>query len=91
MAEPATLSSDLVTSLAEAARTLTEPLAAFEAIAWASSVQLAEVPSAFMALFASFASRCSSLTIPLVQLGSCLVVLAFTTLGSWQTKVLFAS
>jgi len=88
VAEPAASSSDLATLLAVAARTSTEPFAAFGAIASAtirasSFEQVAEEPSAFKVLLASFASRCSALTKPQVQLlGPCSFV---QSLGSWQT------
>ena len=75
--------AELAISSAEATRALTKPSVASGAIAWAlPSAQLAEVPSAFKELSASFASRCSSLTMPKVQLESCSAVLAFTTLDS---------
>ena len=64
--------AELAKSSAEAARALTEPSVASKAIAWAlPSVQLAEEPSAFKELSASFAFHCSSLTMPQVQLESC--------------------
>ena len=79
VAKPAASSSDLATLLAMAARTPTEPFAAF--VRASSFEQLAEVPSAFKALWASFASRCSSLTKPQAQqLGPCSFV---QSLGSW--------